>query len=263
MTPQNDDAEGVPLGGTQSRSGRPESAPEPARRHSRALLALVAAGTLATAPIAGSVIGLAGNVGAAHSSPVFLLAEVSHDVGHNDWAFQSNIPRLVIWAVTYVALAVAWLTVALWLRSRDRSGGPQGPQQTTGRLWLRLWIVVLAVEFAAGVLTIGAVLYAQWTATSLGPVALRLADACSPWWSCVAALAVVARAERNTVALRAALAYGAVLAVLLLVPLPGPNIIKVLVLAATAAIPALLDQSESSSLSITPRPIRSDAAAAD
>jgi hypothetical protein len=221
------DADGVPPDGTPSID---------VPRHSRALLALVAAGTVAAAPVAGTVLGLAGSGDGAHSAPVYLLAEASHDIGHNDWAFQRGFTGLVSWATTYVVLALAWLAVAIWMRGR-RETRCETRHET---LWLRTWSAALAAEFAAGALTVGAALYAQWTATSLGPVALRLTDACSPWWACVAALVVVARAERNAVAVRAAFAYGAVLTLMLTVPLPGPNLVKTLVLAATAAVPALL-----------------------
>lgn len=299
MTFQHD-ADGVPPEGTQSEHGESDaedgvsqgaaaqdsvsepgetlhSAPAAADppRHSRALLALVAAGTLAVAPIADTVLGPAGGGDGAHSSPVFLLAEVSHDVGHNDWAFQGGLDERFIWVATYLAIALAWLGIALWLRTRDRRAARalaesrSAPAPKPSKLWLRTLIAALATQFAAGVLTIGAGLYAQWTATDLGPVALRLADACSPWWSCVAALLVVARAERNTVALRAAIGYGVVLALLLLVPLPGPGDVKAVVLAATAAIPALLgrkptpeaDADPAQRLSSTPLRPRSDAAA--
>lgn len=212
-------------------------------QHSRALLALVAAGTVAMAPIAGTVIAPAGSGYASHASPAYVLADLSHDIGRNDWAFQGGFGGRVIWAVTYVALALAWLLVTLWMRTRDRraarAAAPTGRLRPR-RLWLKTWGAVLAVEFAAGVLTIGAALYAQWTATSLGPVVLKLADVCSPWWSCAVALFVVARAERDNLALRAAIGYGAVLALVLLVPLPGPSDVKALILAATVAVPALL-----------------------
>jgi hypothetical protein len=51
---------------------------------------------------------------------------------------------------------------------------------------------------------------------------------------------VVARAERSTVVLRAIAGYALLLAIVLLVPLPGPDAIKVLLLALPAAVPALL-----------------------
>lgn len=252
MTPQHD-ADGVPAQGTQP-TDPPRSTAAP--RHSRALLALVAAGTVAVAPIAVTAIGLADN-GGAHSAPAYALAEASHDIGRNDWAAQSNFAGFVSWIATYVALALAWLAVTLWMRTRER--------RTPTKLWFRTALATLATELTAGVLTIGAVLYAQWTATSLGPVALRLADVCSPWWSCVAALVVVGRVERNAVALRAALGYGAVLTLLLLVPLPGPDLVKTLVLAVTVAVPALLVPRRSDaplSRLLRPRRFRSDAAAA-
>lgn len=247
-------------------SARPE---EPqtvdAPRHSRALLALVAAATVAVAPVAGTVLGLAGSGDGAHSAPVFVLAEASHDIGRNDWAVQRGFAGSVSWVATYVAIALAWLAVALWMGARGRSHQRRTPSSTSETPWLKACFAVLAAEFAAGTLTIGAALYAQWTATSLGPIALRLADVCSPWWACVAALFVVGRAERNVVALRAALAYGAVLALMLLVPLPGPNVVKTLVLAATAAVPALLVTRPSDAPVLRlrwPRRFRSGAAAA-
>lgn len=242
-----DEAEGAPSGISES-GGSDESAEhgdsDGSPQHSRALLALIAGGTVAVAPVANTVLAPAGAGYAAHSSPAYVLAELSHDIGHNDWAFQGGLGGRVIWAVTYVALALAWLFVALWMRMRDRRAARAAAadgRPRPKRLWLKTWGAVLAVEFAAGVLTIGAALYAQWTATSLGPIVLRLADVCSPWWSCVVAVVVVARAERDRLALRAATAYGAMLALVLLVPLPGPSDLKALILAATAAVPALLD----------------------
>lgn len=292
MTFQHD-ADGVPLEGTQSDFGAGStenqnenenqkdgveedadatggsgdssngSAERSTPKHSRTLLAVVAAGTLAIAPIASTVLGPAGGGDGAHSSPVFLLAEVSHDVGHNDWAFQGGLDDRFIWVATYLALAVGWLGVALWLRTIDRRAArASDPHQPTTRRWLAVLGAALGAEFAAGALTIGAGLYAQWTATNLGPVALRLADVCSPWWSCVAVLFVVARAERNTIALRAALAYGAVLALVLLVPFPGPSDVKALILAATAAVPALLPIGLTRAQVTQTAPIRQDAAAA-
>jgi len=76
---------------------------------------------------------------------------------------------------------------------------------------------------------------------TLGPAILRAADLCSPWWSFVAVLVVVGFAEHRRLAFRGAILYGVLLAVLLLVPVPGPDAVKVLVLAAAAAVPALLD----------------------
>jgi hypothetical protein len=227
--------EGAAAAGSEEYSGSPQ--------HGRALLALVAAGTVAVAPIADTVLGPAGGGDGAHSSPVFLLAEVSHDIGHNDWAFQGGLADRIIWVVTYIAIAVAWIGIAVWIRTRDRRAARAvEPRRPMTKLWLKVLGAAIGAQFAAGVLTIGAGLYAQWTATDFGPVALRLADVCSPWWSCVAALIVVARAERNAIVLRAAIAYGVVLAVVLLVPLPGPGDVKALILAATVAVPALLDR---------------------
>jgi hypothetical protein len=68
-----------------------------------------------------------------------------------------------------------------------------------------------------------------------------LVDVCSPWWSGVAALAVVAVAERSIAAKRAVVGYSILLAVLLLVPLPGPGTLKVLILALPPAAAALVD----------------------
>ena len=273
MTFQHD-ADGVPLEGTQSDFGAGSTEHEnqngnqsdSAPGHSRTLLAVIAAGTLAIAPIASTVLGPAGGGDGAHSSPVFLLAEVSHDVGHNDWAFQGGLDDRIIWIITYVALAIGWLGVALWMRAIDRRAARtaepnQNQNQPTTRRWLRVLGAALGAEFAAGALTIGAGLYAQWTATNLGPVALRLADVCSPWWSCVAVLIVVARAERSTIALRAAFAYGAVLALVLLVPFPGPSDVKALILAATAAAPALLPLGLTRAQITRTAPVRPDAAA--
>jgi hypothetical protein len=108
------------------------------------------------------------------------------------------------------------------------------------RLWLRVLLAAWAAELLAGLLTFGAVAYAEWTSTPIGADVLRAADLCSPWWSCVAAVLVVARAERSTIAVRAIAGYAALLAIVLLVPLPGPDAVKVLLLAVPAAVPAML-----------------------
>ena len=63
---------------------------------------------------------------------------------------------------------------------------------------------------------------------------------------------VVARAERSTVALRTILVYAALLTIVLLVPLPGPDVVKVLLLALPAAVPALLTPNPSSTTGATP-----------
>src|SRR5258708_5546388 len=161
-----------------------------APQFSRALLALVAAATIAVAPIADRAIAPAGNGDGAHASPVYLLALASHDIGHNDWAFQGGLAGPVAWAVAYAAIAVFWLGVALWMRFRARAAGRSG-----GRLWLRALVAAWATEVVTAALTVGGGLYAHWTSTAFGPVALRLADLCSPWWACVAATAAVAFAE--------------------------------------------------------------------
>jgi hypothetical protein len=205
-----------------------------APRVSRALLALVSAATIAIAPIAGPALGLVAGGHGGGSSPVYILARLSHDIGHNDWAFQGGLTGRIDWIVSYCALALLWLITALWIRRRTVR------ILTRRRLWLKVLAAALGTELAAGLLTLGAGLLAQQTSSRLGPAVLRAADLCSPWWSCVAVLVVAAFAELNSAALRAAVAYGVLLAALLLVPLPGPDALKALILAAAAAVPAFL-----------------------
>ena len=218
-----------------------------APRFSRALLALTAAATIAASPLAVDAFGPAGSGQSAHSIPVYLISRISHDVGHNDWAFQGQDAGRVDWVVSYVALGLFWLVIALWMRARGRKGAVLEVDQTqTGaarkprRLWLRVLIAAWSVEAVLGLLTLGAGVYANWTSTPLGPAVLRVGDLCSPWWSCVAAVLVVARAERSTIAVRAILGYAVLLTIVLLVPLPGPDLVKVLLIAVPAAVPAVL-----------------------
>lgn len=212
-----------------------EAAEPTAPRFGRALLALTAAATIAVSPFAGDAFGPAGSPTSGHAVAVFGLSKLTHDVGHNDWAFQGTTADGVAWATAYAVMAVCWAAVAVWVR---RSGG-----RCAGRMLAAAWLVLVA----AAALSLGAVWFAEQSSTFFDPLALRVADLCSPWWACVAATVVVARAERNATALRGALAYGVLLAVLLLVPLPGPDPIKALLLAAGAAVPAL----------VTPRQCRS------
>jgi hypothetical protein len=209
-------------------AAEPAAAPEPARpRFGRALLALTAAATIAACPFAGSAFGLADSPASGHAVAVFVLAKLTHDVGHNDWAFQGTTTGLVGWATAYAGVGLFWLPVALWVRRR---GG-----RYLGRMLTAAW----GVQALAAGLSFGAVWFAQQNSSFLDPPALRLADLCSPWWACVAATGVVAWAERNAAAVAGALAYGLLLAVVLLAPLPGPDAVKALVLAAGAAVPAL------------------------
>jgi hypothetical protein len=233
---------------------------------SRALLALTAAATIAVTPFAATAIAPADSGQSAHSIPAYLIARISHDVGHNDWAFQGQNAGRVGWAVTYAALALFWLAVSVWIGIRSRrasaaavdgaavEGAPEvvaavAPAAVPAegrrvRLWLRVLVAAWGTELIVALLTLGAGAYAEWTSTSVGAGVLRVADLCSPWWSCVAAMLVVARAERSTTAVRAAAGYAALLVIVLLVPLPGPDAVKVLLLAVPAAVPAIL----------TPRP---------
>lgn len=185
------------------------AAAEPPTRFGRALLALTAAATIAASPFADAAFGPAGSGRSAHSVPVYLLSRLAHDVGKNDWAFQGTTTSLESWAETYAVMGPFWLLIAAWVW---RSGGLR-----PGRMLLAAW-GALAL---AGCLAVGAVWFAQDDSTFLAPFALHVADLCSPWWACVAATAVVARAERSATAARGALAYGLALAVLLVVPLPG------------------------------------------
>jgi hypothetical protein len=216
--------------------------PDRSRLFSRALLALTAAATIAVLPVAAAAIGPAGSGQSAHSVPVYLISRISHDVGHNDWAFQGQDAGRVSWVVTYVALALFWFAVSLWIRARMRRS--KVPETRRVRLWLRVLLAAWAAELITGLLTLGAGAYAEWTSTPIGTDVLKVADLCSPWWSFVAAVFVVARAERSTAALRAIAGYAALLAVVLLVPLPGPDATKVLLLALPAAVPALLTARE-------------------
>jgi hypothetical protein len=271
---------------------------------SRALLALTAAATIAVTPLAAVALGPADSGQSAHSIPAYLISRISHDVGHNDWAFQGQNAGRIGWVVTYVGLALFWLAVSIWIRIRTRRAGaavagvvanavdgvdggadagavanavgggsaadaeaaavdgtaagtaagveasastatatapaPAAVGEGRGRLWLRVLLAAWAAELLAGLLTFGGVAYAEWTSTPIGAEVLRAADLCSPWWSCVAAVLVVARAERSAIAVRAIAGYAALLAIVLLVPLPGPDAVKVLLLALPAAVPAML-----------------------
>lgn len=210
---------------------------------SRASLALTAAATIAVSPIAAEAIGPADSGQSAHSIPVYLISRISHDVGHNDWAFQGQNAGRVSWVVSYVALALFWLAVSIWIRGRMRRA--EAPETRRVRLWLRVFLAAWTAELVTGLLTLGAGAYAEWTSTPIGAGVLKAADLCSPWWSCVAAVLVVVRAERSTVGLRAIAGYAALLAIVLLVPLPGPDAVKVLLLALPAAVPALLTPRQS------------------
>jgi hypothetical protein len=259
-------------------------------RFTGALLALTAAATLAAAPLAAAAIGPADSGQSAHSIPVYLISRASHDVGHNDWAFQGQTAGRVDWVVSYLTLGLFWLLTALWIRTRAHKSGtvrahnsddmnvradtlhasadvPNASTDTPhvesaarkSGLWRRVLIAAWSAEAVTGFLTLGAGAYAAWTSTPLGPAVLRAADLCSPWWSCVAAVLVVARAERSTIALRAIAGYGLLLAIVLLVPLPGPDAVKVLLLTLPAAIPALLAAGSAPSVA---RDVRQDAVVA-
>ena len=234
---------------TDSQSPAPEpgseAAIEPVPQFTRATLALTAAATLAVAPVATLAFGPAGSGAGAHTSPVYVLAQAAHDIGHNDWAFQGGLAGRIEWAATYVVLGLFWLVAALWMRWRVKRAGI-GRTDARRRLWIKALIAAWAAETVAGSLTLGAGMYVAWDSAPLGPAILRAVDVCSPWWSFVAVLVVVGFAEHRRPALRGsalggAILYGALLAVLLLVPVPGPDAVKVLVLAAAAAVPALLD----------------------
>lgn len=207
--------------------------------HSRVLLTLVAVGTITVAPLAEAAIGPAGGGQSAHSSPVYLLALASHNVGHNDWAYQGGFQARISWAVTYVVLGLFWLAVALWMRHRTGRAPTAG---VTKRLWLKALGAAWGAELLAGALVVGGAAYAGYTSTPPGPFVLRVIDVCSPWWSAVAVLVVVAAAERDTRATGSAIAFGFLLACVLLVPVPGPHGVKVLLLAVPAAVGALLDR---------------------
>jgi len=227
---------------SQSPAAEPAPAPaaEPAPQFTRATFALAAAATLAVSPVATLAFGPAGSGASAHTSPVYVLAQAAHDIGHNDWAFQGGLAGRVEWAATYVVLGLFWLVAALWVRWRVNRAGI-GRDERRRRLWIKALIAAWAAEAVAGSLTLGAGMYVAWNSATLGPAILRAVDLCSPWWSFVAVLVVVGFAEHRRLAFRGAILYGVLLAVLLLVPVPGPDAVKVLVLAAAAAVPALLD----------------------
>lgn len=210
-------------------------APNPPRpRFGRALLALAAAATIAVAPVAGTAIAPADSGDSAHSIPVYLFARLSHDIGHNDWAFQGENDGRVEWGVCYFALGAFWLVVALWVRARaKRHGGDRG-------LWWRLLLAAWGVETVLGCLTIGVGLLAAWNSWPPDAVMLHASDLCSPWWSCVAVATVAGRREHSSSVVKAALGYALLLAVVLVVPLPFPGALKALILAVPAAVPALM-----------------------
>lgn len=210
----------------------------PAPRFGNALLALTAAATIAVAPVAAAALGPAGSGSAAHSVPVYVLARLAHDIGHDDWAFQGRADGRAAWVIAYAGLALFWLAVALWVRARARRAA--GAAERADGLWWRVLLAAFGAELLAGCLAVGAGLLAAWNSWSPDAFVLHAADLCSPWWSCVAAGLVVARAERSRRALWAVLGYGLLLAVVLLVPLPVPDLISTLLLAVPAALPALL-----------------------
>ncbi len=202
--------------------------PVAAPRCGRALIALTAAATIAAAPFAADALGPAGSRGAGPAVAVFGLSKLSHDVGHNDWAFQGTTADGVGWAATYLVVGVFWLGVAVWLHRR---GG-----RYLGRVLTAAWGTLLL----CAVLGVAAVWFAESDSTFLAPLAVHLAELCNPWWAGVAATGAVARAERSRATAHGVLAYAAVLTVLLSVPLPGPDAVKALLLAAAAAVPALV-----------------------
>lgn len=208
-------------------------------RFGRAVSALASAATIALAPVGGLAVAPADSGRSAHAIPVYLVARLSHDVGHNGWAFAGSDDGLVEWGACALGLGLFWLVAALWVRGAARSrGGARG-------LWWRMLAAAWGVEALFGCLTVGAGALAAWNSWPPDTFVLHAADLCSPWWSCVAVTLVVARAERNTRVLCAGLCYGLLLAVVLVVPLPFPAVLKALVLAVSAAVPALATADES------------------
>jgi hypothetical protein len=240
-------------------------------RFGRALLALAAAATIAIAPVAAIALAPADSGRSAHSIPVYLFGRLSHDVGHNEWAFAGtgNDTGLIEWAACYAALGLFWLAVAMWVRAAARGraatrsrvaarsevsgrsgvgaegGGVarntgHGPGTGYKKIWWQTLLAAWATEAVLGCLTVGVGLVAERNSWPPDAFILHATDLCSPWWSCVAVALVVARAERSSVVLRAAVCYGLLLAVFLIVPLPFPAVLKALVLAVPAAIPAVM-----------------------
>ncbi len=130
------------------------AAPEDhAPRFSRALLALTAAATIAASPLATDAFGPAGSGQGAHSIPVYLISRISHDVGHNDWAFQGQDANRVNWVVSYVALGLFWLVIALWMRAFGKrtavvesSGAGSATKRRPRRLWMRVLVASWSVD---------------------------------------------------------------------------------------------------------------------
>jgi hypothetical protein len=211
--------------------GETRATADEAPRYGSALLALTAAATMVAAAFGGTGLALAGGSDTGHTLMVYLLAQANHDIGHNDWAFQGRLSGLIGSMVVYGVLGVCWLGVALWMRAVGRRHGSPAP-------WRRVLIAAWLAELVAGTLCLAAVYGAEHTSSAAGPVLLRVADACSPWWACAAALLALASAQRGRTLTWAAAGYGALLLLLLLVPLPGPAWIRILILAATAAGPA-------------------------
>lgn len=198
----------------------------------RALSALLAAATMVAAAFGGASVGLAGSGQPAHAQAVHLLAQAAHDIGHNEWAFQGESGK-VGWIAGYCALCCFWLGAALWMCVVGRRRGRRTP-------WRRVLIAAWSAEFAAAALCLAAAYLAEHTSTAAGPVLLRLADLCSPWWAGPAALAALVTVERSRALIQAAAGYGAVLALFLEVSLPGPATLRILILAAAAGFPALV-----------------------
>jgi hypothetical protein len=204
-----------------------------AGRYGRGVLALTGAATTVAAAFGGTALTLAGEAGRGHAPVAYLLTQLNHDIGHNDWAFQGGPAGRVGWIATYVALWLFWLGVALWMRALGRRRGHPAP-------WLRVVAAAWLVQLGVFLLSFAAVYGAAHTSSWPGPLLLRVADLCSPWWTCVAALTALAVAERGRLLIRATAGYAALLALLLLVPLPGPAWVWILLLAATAGVPAAL-----------------------
>lgn len=215
----------------------------PAQRFGRTLLAVTSAATMVAAAVGGQTLAPANSPTREGTMAVYLYAQVSHDVARNDWAFQGGPTGRIGWLVGSALLALFWLGVSLCLCAAGRRSKRQAGQRAP---WLRVLIAAWAAEGAALALTGAAVFFAERASGAEVPLLLRFADFCSPWWACPAALAALLTARPRTadrIPARTIAAYAAALALLLLVPLPGPGWLAVLILAAVAAGGALLGSS--------------------
>lgn len=242
--------EETPAAAGQNAAAPSESAAAAPPRYGRAVLVLTGVASLIGAALGPTVFAFAGGSDSAHTPAVYLLAQSSHDIGHNDWAFQGGPSGRIGWVATYAALGLGWLISVLWTWAAGRRAGHRAP-------WLRILIPAWSVMAVSGVLTMGIAYYAESTSTVLGPLALRFSDLCSPWWSCAAVLAALAVRERDRRLAWGVSAYTVLLAAFLLLPIPGPDLIKALLLTVAVAAPTLWARQPAAGRTGSPSPERS------